>query len=199
MLTDLVEIGRLTTANKGENLAFQRHLAAHHYPEGPFRILCRSVEQQIDCTACANCCRQTQVSLSDLDVVTIARYLGTEPAEIVRHYTIPDSDNSTTRILRHSREECIFLDGNLCTVYEARPRACREFPHLATGARSLGSRMPSVFKRASLCPIVYNVLESYKELIGYRPNSHPLTSDLAAIDSETKIKRTGRMDGTETP
>jgi hypothetical protein len=77
---------RLTTMNRKENLAFQRHLAAHHYPEGPFRILSRSVEKQIDCTACANCCRQTQVGLSDLDIVMIARYLGTEPAEVIRRY-----------------------------------------------------------------------------------------------------------------
>ena len=39
MLTDLVEIRRLTALNREENLAFQRELAAHHYPEGPFRIL----------------------------------------------------------------------------------------------------------------------------------------------------------------
>src|ERR1700694_2050219 len=99
MLTDLVEIHRLTTMNRKENLAFQRHLAAHHYPEGPFRILSRSVEKQIDCTACANCCRQTQVGLSDLDIVMIARYLGTEPAEVIRRYTTPDPDDSTARVL----------------------------------------------------------------------------------------------------
>ena len=169
MLTDLVEIHRLTTMRRGENLAFQRHLASHHYPEKPFRILSRTVEKQIDCTACANCCRQTQVGLSDFDIDTVARYLGIEPMEVVRQYTTPDPDDSTARVLRHTEDGCIFLDGNLCMVYEARPRACREFPHLATGARSLGSRMPSVFKRACFCPIVYNVLESYKKLIGYHP------------------------------
>ena len=176
MLTDLAEIRRLTTMNRKENLAFQRDLAAHHYPEEPFRILCRTVEKQIDCTACANCCRQTLVGVSNLDIERVARYLGTEPVEVVRQYTIPDPDDSTARVLRHTKDGCTFLDGNLCMIYEARPHACREFPHLATSARSLGSRMPSVFKRACLCPIVYNVLESYKKLIGYR--SHPDASTL---------------------
>jgi len=109
------------------------------------------------------------VGLSDFDIDTVARYLGIEPVEVIRQYTTPDPDDSTARVLRHTEDGCIFLDGNLCMVYEARPRACREFPHLATGARSLGSRMPSVFKRACFCPIVYNVLESYKKLIGYHP------------------------------
>ena len=49
-------------------------------------------------------------------------------------------------------------------VYESRPKACRDFPRLGSGVRSLGSRLPSVFKRACICPIVYNVLESYKEI-----------------------------------
>jgi len=44
--------------------------------------------------------------------------------------------------------------------------------------------MPSVFKRACLCPIVYNVLESYKKLIGYHPHPQLLNSHLAAADSE---------------
>lgn len=170
MLTDLLEIHRLTEIHHAENLAFQRHLNAHHYPDGPFRILCRTVEKQIDCPACANCCRQTQVNLSDLDIAGIAEYLWMTPAEVLRQYTVPDPDDSTGRVLRHTKGGCIFLDGTLCLVYEARPRACRAFPHLGSGVRSLGSRLPSVFRRASICPIVYNVLESYKKLIGYHPH-----------------------------
>jgi len=170
VLTDLVEIRRLTAIHQAENLAFQRHLNAHHYPDGPFRILSRTVERQIDCTACANCCRRTEVSLSDLDIAAAARYLGIEPRDVIRQYTVPDPEDSTARVLRHTKDGCAFLDGNLCMVYEARPRACRDFPYLAVGARSLGSRMPSVFKRACICPIVYNVLESYKRLIGYHPH-----------------------------
>src|SRR6266404_936751 len=163
VVTDLGEIRRFTAIHQAENLAFQRHLNTHHYPDGPFRILCRTVEQQIDCTACANCCRQTQVSLSDFDVAAVARHLGIEPGEVIRQYTIPDPDDSMGRVLRHTRNGCVFLDGNLCMVYEARPRACRDFPHLARATRSLGGRIPSVFKRAGMCPIVYKVIEGYKK------------------------------------
>ena len=58
----------------------------------------------------------------------------------------------------------------MCMVYEARPSACRDFPYLVPNSRSLGSRIPSVFKRANFCPIVYNVLENYKKVIGYHPH-----------------------------
>jgi hypothetical protein len=120
VLTDLAEIRRLTAANQAENLAFQRHLAAHHYPAEPFRILCRTVEKQIDCMACANCCRQTQVGLSSPDIGAIARYLVIEPQEVIRRYTTPDPDDSRAKVLRHTKDGCVFLDTNLCMVYEAR-------------------------------------------------------------------------------
>jgi len=79
VLTDLVQIRQLKEMHRADTVAFQRHLAAHHYPEGPFRILARTVEQQIDCTACANCCRQTRVSVSEAEIAVIARYLEIEP------------------------------------------------------------------------------------------------------------------------
>jgi Fe-S-cluster containining protein len=170
VLTDLAGICRLTAAHQAENLAFQRHLNSHPFPERPFRVLCRTVEKQIDCKACANCCRETQVNLSDRDIAAVARYLGIEPGDVIHQYTIPDPDDSTARILRHTKDGCAFLDGNTCMVYEARPGACRDFPYLASNSRSLGSRIPSVFKRASFCPIVYNMLENYKKLVGYHPH-----------------------------
>ena len=122
MLTDLAEIRRLTAANQAENLAFQRHLAAHHYPAEPFRIPSRTVEKQIDCMACANCCRQTQVGLSSPDIGAIARYLAIEPQEVIRRYTTPDPDDSRAKVLRHTKDGFVFLDTNLCMAYETRRR-----------------------------------------------------------------------------
>ena len=171
MVTDLVQIGRLTASHAAENLAFQRQLEAHHYPAEPFQVLCEQIEEQIDCKSCANCCRQTRVGVSPGEIARIADYLGITPDDVVRQYTAVDPDNHSARLLAHTKTGCVFLDGNLCIVYEARPLACREFPHLDTGHRSLGSRLPSVFKRASFCPIVFNVLERYKKLTGFRYDS----------------------------
>ena len=138
-LAGTAPIGRLTAAHQAENLAFQHRLNSHPYPEGPFRILCRTVEKQVDCKACANCCRQTQVNLSDRDIAAVARYLGIEPGDVIRQYTLQDPNDSRARVLRHTKDGCAFLDGNLCMVYQPRPGACRDFPYLAPKSRSLGS------------------------------------------------------------
>ena len=64
---------------------------------------------------------------------------------------------------------CEFLDGNECTVYEARPANCERFPHLLRGAWSLESRMWAFANRATYCPIVYNWMETVKKLTKFTP------------------------------
>jgi len=167
VITDLVQIRRLAETERSENLRFRRFVKEHHYPPGLFRRIAREVEQQIDCTACANCCREPRVNVSGQDIDALARYLDLPAEHVVKEYTTVDRQDHET-ILRQTEGACVFLDGNLCMVYEARPRACRDFPYVASDERSLGGRMSSVCQHASICPIIYNTLESYKHAIGYR-------------------------------
>jgi len=169
VVTDLVEIRRLGASRSGENLEFRRYLAAHHHPIEPFQILAGEIARQIDCTSCANCCRYSVVTVTRAEIETIARSLDLSPDEVTRTYTAPDPDAPAMRILKSTADGCIFLRGNLCTVYRARPKACRDFPHVAVGTHSLGGRISSLCRWASLCPIVYNALEGYKRVVGYHP------------------------------
>ena len=167
MVTDLAEVFRLGTAKLKENLAFRRYLSAHHYTDKPFQILASEVQQQVDCTPCANCCRHSVVSVNKWEIENIARHIGTTSEAVARLYTVPDPDAPALRILRNSGEGCVFLDGNLCMIYEARPKTCRDFPHVAVGRHSLGSRQSSLARWAPLCPIIFNALVEYKHLTGY--------------------------------
>ena len=176
MVTDLAEVFRLGTAKVKENLDFRRHLSAHHHSDKPFQILASEVQQHIDCTACANCCRYSVVSVNKSEIENIARHIGTASEVVVRRYTVPDPDAPALRILRNSGGGCIFLDGNLCMIYEARPKTCRDFPHVAVGKHSLGSRQSSLARWAPLCPIIFNALEEYKHLTGYHRHARLTTT-----------------------
>jgi Fe-S-cluster containining protein len=169
VVTDLAEVFRLGTAKAEENLDFRRYLSAKHYSDKPFQILASEVQKQVDCTACANCCRHSVVPVSELEIQTVAEYLGATREAVTRLYTVSDPDAPALRILRSSMEGCVFLDGNLCMIYEARPKACRDFPHIAVGTHSLGGRQSSLARWVALCPIIFNALESYKHLTGYHP------------------------------
>jgi Fe-S-cluster containining protein len=169
VVTDLAEVFRLGTAKAEENLDFRRYLSAKHHADKTFQILASEVQKQVDCTACANCCRHSVVPVSKREIETIAEYLGATREAVTGLYTVPDSDAPARRILRSSMKGCIFLDGNLCMIYEARPKTCRDFPHVAVGTHSLGGRPSSLGRWAALCPIIFNALENYKHLTGFRP------------------------------
>ena len=170
MVTDLNEVRQLGTAKAEENRAFRRHLSAHHADDRPFQILASDIQQHIDCTACANCCRYSVVPVNPGEIEKIAARVGVTPQAAARLYTVPDPDAPASRILRTSKSGCVFLRGNLCQIYSARPQACRDFPHVAVGTHSLGARRSSVARWAALCPIIYNALEAYKHLTGYHPH-----------------------------
>jgi Fe-S-cluster containining protein len=183
VVTDLAEVFRLGTAKVKENLAFRRHLSAHHHNDTPFQILAREVQQHVDCTACANCCRHSVVPISKPEIERIAGHTGSTPDAVARDYTVPDPDAPALRILRDAGGACVFLKDNLCTIYEARPKTCRNFPHVAFGDHSLGSRPSSFARWAPLCPIIFNALEAYKHLTGYDRLPTPFTS------SKPQLKR----------
>jgi Fe-S-cluster containining protein len=159
---------RLGTAKAEENIAFRRYLAKHHHSDKPFQILANEIQQHVDCTACANCCRYSIVPVTQAEIEVIAAHLGETPETVTHLYTDPDPDSQLTRLLKSSPDACVFLDNNLCMIYEARPKPCREFPHIAIGTNSLGSRASSHARWAALCPILYNAIEEHKHLTGYR-------------------------------
>lgn len=168
MVTDLAEVFRLGTSKAKENLAFRRYVAARHVSDRHFQILASEVQREMDCTACANCCRHGVVPVSEAEIEEIAQLLGVTPQTVVHQYTAPDPDVAGARILLNLREGCVFLDGNNCMVYDARPKTCRDFPHVAIGTHSLGGRPASLARWAALCPIIYTALERHKHMVGFR-------------------------------
>ena len=167
MLTDLVQIRLQGEKKRHENERFRRHLKSHSHSDRALRHIAEDIEEQIDCTQCANCCRVATVKVSERDVERLARHLSIAPAAFLAEYTTQSEDEGT--ILRRTEEAgCVFLDGTACTVYDARPDICQRFPHLVRGNGSIASRMWQFIDRACYCPIVYNALEAFKVETGFR-------------------------------
>jgi Fe-S-cluster containining protein len=166
MLTDLVQIRRLGEKQREENLRLRQHLKRRNFQERRLKRISQDIEEQIDCTACANCCRVATVKIAERDVERLSKRLGVSPARFLAEYTIEDPEEG--RVLKRNQGGCVFLEGNLCSVYDVRPHTCVTFPHLTRGSGSLLSRLWEMPDRACYCPIVYNTLEAWKEEIGFR-------------------------------
>lgn len=87
-----------------------------------------------DCSKCpAYCCSiYARVEVKERDLDRLARHFGTTRAEAEHRYT---KRVDGTRVLRRKKdallgEVCRFLDPKTrgCTIYEGRPKVCREYP-----------------------------------------------------------------------
>ena len=167
MLTDLVQIRLEGEKKRDENLRFRRFMKSRDHSDRILRRIAQGIEESIDCTQCANCCKVATVTVSGRDIDRMARYLRVSRTQFLARYTTESEEEG--RILRRTESAgCIFLDGTTCTLYDERPETCRRFPHLVRGSGSIASRMWQFADRACYCPIVYNSLEAFKPELGFR-------------------------------
>src|SRR6185295_14154882 len=132
MITDLVQIRLLGDKKRHENERFRRHMKSRDHSDRILRRIAEGVEEQIDCTQCANCCKVATVQVSERDIERLARYLRIPAARFMAEYTVESEEEG--RILRRDDPSgCVFLDGRDCTVYDARPDICQKFPHMVRG------------------------------------------------------------------
>ncbi|MBW7868469.1 MAG: YkgJ family cysteine cluster protein [Brumimicrobium sp.] len=114
-----------------------------------------SVFQEIDCLACANCCKTTSPIFRDIDIQRLSKRLHTKPAAFIEKYLRIDEDNDY--VLQSS--PCPFLQAdNKCSVYEDRPLACREYPH--TNRKKMYQIMDLTVRNTRVCPAVSRIFEN---------------------------------------
>jgi Fe-S-cluster containining protein len=170
VITDLVQIKRLGEKKHAENMRFRRWLKSHTFVERQFRNSAIEITDEIDCRQCGECCRVTEVELTERDVEHLAKHVGASKKRFLADYTMQNDEGNL--ILKRSDEAgCVFLQGNECTVYDARPADCERFPHLLSSSDSLERKMWTMPDRATYCPIVYNWLEKVKSLTKFQPSA----------------------------
>jgi uncharacterized protein len=113
--------------------------------------------EKIDCLECANCCRSISPAMKDSDIRRMASELRINEAELIQRFLLVDEDGDY--VFRSS--PCPFLEkDNRCSIYDVRPRACREYPH--TDRKRFYQILDLTTRNSKVCPAVFNIFEKLK-------------------------------------
>lgn len=116
--------------------------------------------QRTDCLECANCCKTTGPLFTQIDIERIAKHLRLRPADFIQNYLRLDEEGDYVL----QSVPCTFLGAdNYCSIYDVRPKACREFPH--TDRKKFQQISNLTLKNVAICPAAYNIVEEMKRRI----------------------------------
>ena len=162
LITDLVQIERLAARKEDENWEYRTFLKGGPHSSKKLDAIVHRlharVSAQIDCTACANCCKTILPILDQEDIDNFARGLGISAEEFAEKYLVEAKAEAG---MTFKGTPCPFLVDNKCSNYVHRPKDCSSYPHLHKPGfqrRTLG-----VLANCSTCPIVFNVMEGLKK------------------------------------
>ena len=112
------------------------------------------VFSKIDCLQCANCCKTTGPLFTEKDIERIAKHLRMKSIDFEQKFLKTDEEND--KVLQDL--PCWFLNSdNTCSIYEVRPKACREFPH--TDRKKIYQINHLTIKNTIICPAAFEFVE----------------------------------------
>jgi uncharacterized protein len=163
IIREIPLIQRYSRHNEAEDMRFRAFLKfrldlSNAELDAVVRETTDEVWKHIDCRTCANCCRTMQIEVDNKDIKRLAERLNMTVPQFSKRYIAVDEDKTK----HFTTVPCPFLgQDNLCTVYEDRPKACRDFPFLH--GNNFRSRTLGVMAHATSCPIVFNVWQALKK------------------------------------
>lgn len=114
----------------------------------------------VDCLQCGNCCKTTGPLFTQKDIERIAKHLRMKPGDFTQQYLRIDEDRD------HVLKEvpCAFLGAdNYCSIYDVRPKACREYPH--TDRTKQKQILNLNLKNNEICPAVQEVFKEIRSAV----------------------------------
>ncbi len=128
--------------------------------------LVADIAPQIDCTACAYCCKHFPAGVTQDDIPRLSEVLNLPPDDVTAVYCDFTAALQQGEWAFFCGLPCPFLrDNNLCSIYAHRPGACRDFPPLTPDFRWLFDQI--LLTDLAICPITFNVFERLKVVLGW--------------------------------
>ena len=83
-----------------------------------------------ECQRCTACCRWPgDVRLAEGEIARLAAFKGMREVAFIEQFTRLTQDRRGLSLQEKPNGECIFLEGNDCSVQPVKPQQCRDFPN----------------------------------------------------------------------
>lgn len=116
--------------------------------------------EKTDCLTCGNCCKTASPLFTNADIERISKHFKMKYQQFVDQYLERDRDD----FMVLKSVPCTFLGAdNECSIYDVRPKACREFPH--TDRKKFQQISHLTLKNVAICPAAFNIVEEMKKKI----------------------------------
>ena len=153
-------IARIAKQKENENYRFRTFLKGQDSSKVDRIVhrLNKEIVEQIDCTACGNCCNKLRPCVTDEEIERLARIDNMSHEEFVQNFTEKDEFDHTLYL---KDTPCKYLFDKKCGIYPDRPGDCKSYPH--THKKDFTSSTLGIIDNYEICPIVFNLFERLKK------------------------------------
>lgn len=122
-------------------------------------VIEKEVWQEVDCLACANCCKTMTPTFNAADLKRISAHFGQTVDEFAAKWL--KRERGGDRDWMNKTEPCQFLNlkDNKCSIYAIRPADCAEFPHFP---KKMKDFIHVHKQNVEYCPATYKLVEKMK-------------------------------------
>ena len=163
-MIEVKAIKRLGNLKEEENLRFRQFLKMNADPDKldrQFKELHNKYFKIYDCSKCRNCCRELGTVITEDELDAITKTLHIDKEKFKKKYLEEDDDR-----YKFKTKSCQFLNNNNCKVKKSLPKSCKDYPFTDKEDRLYS--MYSIIGNASICPVVYEILEELKKKYNFR-------------------------------
>jgi len=126
----------------------------------------QEISEIIDCTQCGNCCKTLMIVVKEEEADQVSKAVNLDRKAFDKQYL----EKGMYGLMLMNQMPCHFLENNSCTIYQDRFEGCREFP--ALHLPDFKKRLFTHFMHYGRCPIIFNVIENLKDIIGFEKEQH---------------------------
>jgi Fe-S-cluster containining protein len=154
---------RLTAARKKQSLSIFLDKFDEIVPEDMPKLVARADKEmwgEVSCTECANCCKTMTPTFTKSDITRISAHLEMTPQAFKDKWLLKEEESGDWV---NKTQPCQFLENNLCSIYDVRPKDCAEFPH--HNKRPFDAYNDTFKNNLIHCPATLNLVTRLKRVV----------------------------------